>query len=192
MARHPLDAYYTPTDLTLALQDYIKLSDKVKIYEPCNGLGAISRVFESNGNRVYTADIDPEVKPDYVADARTDWPLTESVDWVITNPPFNGAMQIRRNIHAQWLVGDGPQHVAMLLRLSFLEPTKDREQFLSNHPPTQLLVLPRTSFTLDGKTDSVTCAWMIWDMGIMTVPDIRVYTKDDLNHLKGAYNDRAK
>lgn len=52
--------------------------------------------------------------------------------------------------------------VAMLLRLSYLEPTKDRGHWLNDHPPTQMIVLPRISFTGDGKTDSVTCAWMIW------------------------------
>jgi hypothetical protein len=50
----------------------------------------------------------------------------------------------------------------MLLRLSYLEPTEDRGAWLNSHPPTDLIVLPRISFTGNGKTDSVTCAWIVW------------------------------
>jgi hypothetical protein len=56
--------------------------------------------------------------------------------------------------------------VAMLLRLSFLEPTRERGPWLAKNPPDLVIVLPRISFTGDGKTDSVTCAWMIWDADI--------------------------
>lgn len=38
------------------------------------------------------------------------------------------------------------------------------EAFVTN-PPTRVYVCPRTSFTGDGRTDSVTCAWMIWEPG---------------------------
>jgi hypothetical protein len=54
----------------------------------------------------------------------------------------------------------------MLLRLSFLEPTRERGPWLAANPPDLVIVLPRISFTGDGKTDSVTCAWMIWDKDI--------------------------
>jgi hypothetical protein len=38
-------------------------------------------------------------------------------------------------------------------------------RWLAEHPPTKLIVLPRISFTGDGKTDSVTCAWYVWERG---------------------------
>jgi len=58
--------------------------------------------------------------------------------------------------------------VAMLLRLSFLEPTakvNPRGPWLAECPPSRLIVLPRCSYTGDGRTDSVTTAWMIWLRG---------------------------
>jgi hypothetical protein len=53
----------------------------------------------------------------------------------------------------------------MMLRLSFKEPTEHknpRGPFLETNPLTRELVMPRYSFTGDGKTDSITTAWMIW------------------------------
>ena len=55
--------------------------------------------------------------------------------------------------------------MAFLLRLSFLEPTLTRREFLRANPPKRVIVLPRISFTGDGRTDSVTCAWLIWTTG---------------------------
>lgn len=70
--------------------------------------------------------------------------------------------------------------VAMMLRLSFKEPTATgtrarrltsgilvpaspaRGPWLEAHPLTRELVMPRYSFTGNGKSDSVTTAWMIW------------------------------
>lgn len=81
-------------------------------------------------------------------------------DWIITNPPFNKAFSILTMALSRC------ENVAMILRLSFLEPTKTRGIFLSITPPSGLIILPRMSFTEDGKTDSVTCAWMIWSKEI--------------------------
>ena len=44
----------------------------------------------------------------------------------------------------------------------------DRGAWLNEHPPTTLIVLPRISFTGNGKTDSVTCAWMVWEKNAIT------------------------
>ncbi len=45
---------------------------------------------------------------------------------------------------------------------SVLEPCEGRGAWLAAHPPQALIVLPRMSFTGEGKTDSVTCAWVVW------------------------------
>ncbi len=78
------------------------------------------------------------------------------IDWIVTNPPFSQAIPI---LQAAMAYG----RVAMLLRLSFLEPTQAREEFLMQCPPSRVHVMPRTSFTSDGKTDSVTVMWAVWD-----------------------------
>ncbi len=110
------------------------------------------------GCDVKTNDVDLNHQTDWHFDA-TDasaWPW-RVWPWVITNPPFNQAFDILK------VSLEAGNCVAFLLRLSFLEPTFERGMFLAENPPNKILVLPRISFTGDGKTDSVTCAWLIWD-----------------------------
>jgi hypothetical protein len=66
----------------------------------------------------------------------------------------------------------------MFLRLSYLEPVRNRGAWLAAHPPTGLIVLPRISFTGDGQTDTVTCAWMVWDK--LARGTIRVIPREDM------------
>ena len=83
-----------------------------------------------------------------------------SIDFVVTNPPFSLASSILPLAYEHARVG-----VAFLLRLSYLEPCRDRADWLVQHPLTKLIVLPRISFTGDRKTDSVTCGWFVWIKG---------------------------
>jgi len=158
MARRKNDAYYTPATMTEELLSRVSLVSEV-ILEPCAGKGAISDILKRD-NKVFTSDIDTSCDTDATADA-TDPKVMERFalfsDWAVTNPPFKDAFKILQNCLALKL------KVAFLLRLTFLEPTYERGEFLKSNPPTKLIVLPRCSFTEDGKTDSVTCAWMIWD-----------------------------
>jgi hypothetical protein len=85
------------------------------------------------------------------------WAAQAPSDFVVSNPPFACCQPIIEQAYAHVRCG-----VIMLLRLSYLEPCNNRAAFLAAHPPA-LIVLPRISFTGDGKTDSVACAWMIWD-----------------------------
>lgn len=112
------------------------------------------------GLAVETNDIDPSKPTDthYDASLSAYWDAPGEADWIVSNPPFSAAALIVPLAVAHANLG-----VAMLLRLSFLEPVENRVAFLEQHPPTDFIVLPRISFTGDGKTDSVTCAWMIWD-----------------------------
>lgn len=161
MPRRPLDFYETPPHYIAALLGEVNVFGHV--YEPCVGEGAISDALRSLSvvKRVITNDIDPERKADYHADARLPegW-ASERLDWAITNPPFSDELAI-----LEQAIEHVP-NVAFLARLSFLEPTEDREYFLEQHPPNQVIVLPRYSFRPndEGKrqTDSVTCAWLVW------------------------------
>lgn len=157
--RHTNDFYQTPSWATRCLLDHLKMPTPSSIFEPCVGDGAIARELQQRGHRVSTNDLDTSRAADVHFDATDVWPLMVTIerpDWVITNPPFSAAYRILRRAIAS------ASSVAMLLRLSFLEPTQEREAFLVEEPPNLLIVLPRYSFTGDGKTDSVTSAWMIW------------------------------
>ena len=158
----------------LAHVDWLGLGDgstlplgRYRVFEPCAGRNAITKPLRAAGLYVVTGDlVEPTgVRHDVVGDARYDdaWRAAGKVDpfapndWTVTNPPFSDAYAILLNAWRHSQVG-----VAFLLRLSFLEPTRERGQFLAENPPSDLIVLPRYSFTGDGSTDSVTCAWMVW------------------------------
>jgi hypothetical protein len=162
--RRTHDQYFTPASACEVLKAHWDGWKSVNtLIEPCVGQGDIVSCFQSKP--WFTIDIDQAV----VANAHND--MSDASNWralslltpigcVITNPPFNCAFQILENAHRACT------RVAMLLRLSFLEPTRERGPWLAENPPDLVIVLPRISFTGDGKTDSVTCAWMIWDKEI--------------------------
>lgn len=158
--RRPNDFYETPDWAIQVLIDRMPESYfKPSIMEPCVGDGAIARLFEEKtGAFVHTNDLDPKrpAMTHYNAAAAGLWELPR-LDWVITNPPFVKAIEIA--VHAvPWAL----KGVCLYLRLSFLEPTGKRADWLFANPPTRMIVLPRISFTGDGHTDSVTGAWMVW------------------------------
>jgi hypothetical protein len=160
MARIDLDAYMTPPHYVGALLATVSIFGRV--YEPCVGDGAIAGPLSKlpSVRSVRANDIDKRLVGCTHNDAREPFLFDEMFDWVITNPPFSDELPILENAI------DAAPNVAFLARLSFLEPTEDREYFLNTHPPTQVIVLPRHSFRKNDKgekaTDSVTCAWLVW------------------------------
>ena len=162
--RHANDHYPTPTALTLALlRELPQISGN--IIEPCAAEGRIAGVLRAHPGvtGVTTNDIDPTMPTHYHGDA-TDagvaiWAAT--ADWIVTNPPFNQADQF---VRLAWL--KARRGVAMLLRLTYMEPTRKRAQLLRDMAPymSHLIIFsqPRPSFTGDGRTDSTTTAWFVW------------------------------
>lgn len=171
MARRHLDFYETNDAAVEALYNhYLRyyFGREIRIYEPCVGAGAITNALAKRGfGGFVTNDIGPAHAADFHEDAATFVPKVP-FDLVISNPPFNRAFEILKNLRACGYP------VAFLLRLTFLEPTKARGAWLRDNPPDGMIVLPRYSFTGDGKVDSVTCAWMVWgsdaDFGIELAP----------------------
>jgi hypothetical protein len=158
--RRPADLYETSARFTHALMERVPIAGTV--LEPCVGPGAIATELRAHSTirEVRTNDALSEHAADTHGDA-TDprwWRSQPAPEWVVSNPPFASALPIARLAVAQARRG-----VALLLRLSFLEPTRDRGTWLAAHPPTTLLVLPRASFTGDGRCDSVTACWCVWD-----------------------------
>jgi hypothetical protein len=184
MVRRKLDFYETGQHAVSELMKRVPLG--LEIIEPCVGLGAIAKPLAASGRQVWTSDLDVTFDPTGVGRDACWWldpsnrahHLHRSAD-IVTNPPFNEANRI---VPAFVRAG---HRCAFLLRLSWLEPTLDgfrnnvavpgRQDFLAEHPPSGLIVLPRYSFTGDGKTDSVTAAWMLW--GFKIEPAIQVVKK---------------
>jgi hypothetical protein len=150
--QNPREFYPTPAWATHALLDRFGSTIPDPIIEPCCGQGHILNVLKKRGHTAAGFDITTGHDARHVH-------LYNDFDAVITNPPFSLAFEILQTIFKA-----RRRFVALLLRLSFLEPTYQREDLLAERPPNHLIILPRISFTGDGKTDSVTCAWMVWDL----------------------------
>lgn len=158
------DFYPTPAPITQALIRVIG-TDLGQVFEPCAGHGAITNVlqpyliFDVLESDLTWGGTQPR-------DARTQqfwnyW-ADGQVDNVITNPPFNCAAEILEHAWQHCSMG-----CAFLLRLSFLEPTKDRAEMLkemADHMRYVIPVSPRPKFRADTSgCDSVTCAWFVWE-----------------------------
>lgn len=153
--RKRFDFYPTTKAASKALFVHHSFSS-LSAWEPCHGAGDITQVLKEHFLRVTTSDVDHSRDVDLFADAGClDVPLETAV---ITNPPFNQAFRIVSHF------AERGNECAFLLRLTFLEPTGGRGAWLEKNPPAKVIVLPRFSFTGDGNTDSVTCAWLLWNV----------------------------
>lgn len=162
--RRSLDWYPTPMWATRILLDRLpQLTGRV--FECCSGKGDISNALAERPTiTVIENDLDVRCASDFHVDA-TDpraWATINAqagpFDWIVSNPPFSLAPKIVP-IAQRWATNG----IAMLLRLSYLEPCLDRVDWLTNWDAHgRVIVLPRISFTGDGKTDNVTAAWMIF------------------------------
>lgn len=170
--RNAFDLYETPAWMVASLLEHHPIDRDSLVLEPCCGDGAIVRALEAGGfTRIITNDLDARHTASRHRDA-TDPAFWEMVtiaesDWVISNLPFNVAIHIVEHAVSVAKVG-----CAFLLRKTFTEPTPSsgdladvkptsRGPWLSIHPPTHTIALPRHSFRGDG-SDTAAVDWFIW------------------------------
>lgn len=178
MARKALDNYPTHSSLARQLLGLLASAGYFRTFklafEPCAGAGQLARPLRNSFTEVFTNDVNRMYGADFHFDATKyrNWRSVPKTEWVITNPPFTNALPIIENslVHAR--VG-----VAMLLRLTYLEPTRKksplapypRSTFWEDSKDSLRFMIPvgspRPSFTRDGRKDSVTVAWFVWDKG---------------------------
>ncbi|MHC5763370.1 hypothetical protein, partial [Nostoc sp.] len=116
--------------------------------------------------QMWTNDIDPHKAADYQMDATLSesWAKFPECDWICTNPPYaEFAAPIIKNAYHKARVG-----VAAFLLTSFLEPCDDRADFLQQHPPSLVIIMPRFCFRKDKRgsrwaTDNITISCFVWD-----------------------------
>lgn len=160
--KDPLDFYETPPEAIHAICDRVAFSGL--ILEPAAGNGAIVEVLRGYHYQIMCSDIVQYGFPlDAVGDFLT-WPDYVTVDWVVTNPPYNQAEAFVRK--ALEITTKG---VAMLMRLAFLEGQKRYKMFVEEHlNPTDVYVFSnRITCDPDGVAQ-VCFAWFIWDKSVMT------------------------
>jgi hypothetical protein len=158
-ARKPADFYPTPSDCTQALLDHLQLPARTVVKEPACGDGALSVVLEANGMVVLSSDLRQTGFGRGGVDFLTD--ADEVCDWVITNPPFNVAVDfIKRSL-------DLTPNVAMLLKSQFWH-AQGRLDLFEQNPPSQILPLTwRPSFleAERGNSPLMDVIWVVWQQG---------------------------
>ncbi|MBD2731319.1 hypothetical protein H6G96_34680 [Nostoc sp. FACHB-892] len=166
VSKHPLNFYESPSWFTTELLRHVRLSGVIG--EPCVGHGAIASLLSvwPYTKQMWTNNIDPHKAADYHLDATLSksWDSLPECDWICTNPPYSEfAALIIKNAYQKARIG-----VAAFLLTSFLEPCDDRADFLQQHPPSLVLILPRFCFRKDKKgkrwaTDNITISCFVWD-----------------------------
>jgi hypothetical protein len=153
VAREPLDRYFTPHWCTELLLDRVWL--RPTVLEPCAGRGDIVSVLKARGYRPIVNDI---------TDGKDFLTWVTPVETIITNPPYRLLAPII--LHALAVARD----TFLLLRLTALEPTRDRRELLG--ALRAVYILPRRPKFVHGASDSVTSAWFHFRPG---PEDTKVY-----------------
>jgi hypothetical protein len=148
----------TPRWATYALADNEKFIGD--IWEPACGDGAISKVFEAAGAKVFSSDL---FDRGYGAAGLDFLKPSRSAQNIITNPPYNCA---------EGFVASGlkcaERKLALLLRLAFLEGAKRANTIFAKTPPSRVWVFSeRITFYPKGVvpngSGTTAYAWFVWD-----------------------------
>ncbi|CAN0428676.1 unnamed protein product, partial [Pylaiella littoralis] len=120
---------------------------------------AVCRLLTERGFRVQTNDINSRQARQTIACTKYAYGQGDNrPDWVVTSPPYKNAFAIlKQALHA------AHAGVVFKLRLTFLEPSKTREQWLKDNPPSLTIVLPRAVYR--GRKCNVPQAWFMWYTG---------------------------
>jgi hypothetical protein len=165
-AKNSPDYFPTPPWATRALIEYIldnqqELSKKVCL-EPACGAGHMARVIKEYFGTVMCSDaFNYGYGP--VRDFITHPFETNSVDWVITNPPFRLSEEF--TIRALKVAREG---VAILARTVFIESVGRYRNLFERMPPTKFAQfterVPMVKGRLDRNASTATgYAWLVWE-----------------------------
>ena len=152
------DFYPTPPWASRALILNEKFSGD--IWECACGDGAMSRVLEETGNRVFSSDLYDRG----YGESGIDFLLTDRrVENIITNPPYNSA----EGFISKALISS-QKKVAFLLRLAFLEGSNRQKTIFSQIPPSRVWVFSeRITFyaknAIQAGSGTTAYAWFVWD-----------------------------
>lgn len=164
------DDFPTPPWATRALLEYIIQPDgSQSCLEPACGAGHMARVLQEYFGEVrYSDAYDYGFGP--MSDFLLDPHEKESVDWVITNPPFRLAEEFVLKALTIARVG-----VAVLARTVFLESSGRYKRIFETQPPTKFAQfverVPMVKGRLDAKATTATgYAWLVWEKSCDHLP----------------------
>lgn len=154
--RSHMDFYPTPSDVTIALMDFLQLP-KCKIWEPACGDGAMAKVISRYGHVVWPTDIRDT---DYSWRQHDFLKTVDKLDFdaIITNPPFNIA-----NKFIIQALKSAPV-VAMLLKSQYWHAA-GRTNLFNKFPPAYVMPLTWRPDFLSGGAPQMDVLWTVWKSG---------------------------
>lgn len=156
--RKAADFYPTPSDVTVALLDFLAIEAPVRVWEPACGDGAMSKVLTLAGHEVHSTDLREDSGYGIGGVNFMEAGVGNKPDWIITNPPFNVAEDFIE--HALSVT----PNVAMLLKSQFWHARR-REPLFRNHPPAWILPLTWRPAFLEaerGSSPLMDVIWVVW------------------------------
>lgn len=167
--RDPHDRFFTPPWATHALLDYLGRQLRGDVWEPAAGNGAILDLLADHPDvAAYGSDILPGREDidqwDFLQGLSEPTPecfSTWQPNWIVTNPPYNAPTGTATDFVKRAL-NTAIDGVAMLLRLSWMEPCEDRADIWRADRPTHVVVLPRVHYLGAPGSNNQTSAWFIW------------------------------
>ena len=173
------DFYATPPESLEKFLDLFDLSECKTFYEPCCGMGHLSKVLKRRfkNSKVYSSDLIDRGYGKTGVDFLK-YKYNTKVDCVLTNPPYAIAKEfIEKSLNIS------NRYVVMFLKIQFLE-SKKRKEFLEKSPLKYIYVFSerqqpmRDGQSINPKTgkkwSSTMCfAWFIWDKQYDGEPIIR-------------------
>lgn len=151
--RREHDFYPTPPVAPLALLPFISRWPR-PVWNPCCGTGAISKILESCGYAVHSADLVDRGYGSVQDFFSVKSPVHNSI---ITNPPFSLAGEFIR--HAYEI---GVRQMALLLKSNFFSSKKSLAVFETWRPSIIAPLTWRLDFTGAGAPHT-DCMWVIWE-----------------------------
>lgn len=133
------------------------------VWEPACGEGHMAEVLAAYASHVFATDVFPYGYTDTEIDFLGDFgaPATK-IDWIITNPPFNTALDFA--LKALNIAEDG---VALLCRNSWIEGERRYEKLFERYPPTIIAPFAERVPMVKGRWDpdastATAYSWFVW------------------------------
>lgn len=168
--RRNQDYYVTPVleieKFLYHFSKYVNIED-MKILDPSAGGDKNNPMSYPKALRPYKCLIDTiDVREDSKASTVADYLTTEldyQPDMIITNPPFNQALNFIKKALDDVKPGG---YVVMLCRLNFYGSQRRKDFWDKTMPLWSYVHSKRMSFTPDGKTDSIEYVHNVWKKGL--------------------------
>jgi hypothetical protein len=190
-ARVDRDRYITPNWVTSALGPHLPPRVR-RVWEPACGDGEMARELERLGLEVVATDIDNRIKSgdgiDFLLSDRSPSP----VDAIITNPPFNQALEFVE--HALAVTKPFRGVVAILAPVDFDSAKTRARLFGACQIFAKKIVLTRRIvwFERPGAAPSSNHAWLMWDWRHKGLPVLAHYYEDRASRRRDPGNSASR